>query len=124
VVSGASDDQAARHLCYAIAHSPLCKTAFAGRDPNWGRIISAAASEAARRGLALEPAQTRLWIGVALIARRGVYTGAQAEEEAAEVMKRGRYQVRLDLGLGSGWFWVLTSDLDHEYIKINADYRS
>ncbi len=124
LVSGAPDERTARHLAYAIAHSPLCKTAFAGCDPNWGRLLSAAAAEAGLEGLAFQPEKSRLWIGSALIARGATYTGGRAEAEAARVMKKNRYQVRLDLGLGDAWFWVLTSDLDHDYIKINADYRS
>ncbi len=123
-VDGAESDAAARAVCYAVAHSPLCKTAFAGMDPNWGRLLSTAGAEAARSGLAFDPAATKLWIGEALIADGGLYTGAAAEERAARVMKRDRYEIRLDLGRGPGRFWVLTSDLDHEYIKINADYRS
>ncbi|MFH2126110.1 MAG: bifunctional glutamate N-acetyltransferase/amino-acid acetyltransferase ArgJ, partial [Pseudomonadota bacterium] len=124
VITGAESDEAARHTAFAIAHSPLCKTAFAGRDPNWGRLLSTAGAEAARRGHSFAEEKCRLWIGDALIAENGVYTSAQAEEEAARVMKRERYQVRLDLGLGQGKFWVFTSDLDHKYIEINADYRS
>ncbi len=124
VVSGAPDNDTARHLAYAIANSPLCKTAFAGCDPNWGRLLSAAAAEAGLKGLAFEPEKSRLWIGSALIAQGAVYTGPRAEEEAARVMQKNRYQVRLDLGLGDACFWVLTSDLDHAYIEINAEYRS
>jgi glutamate N-acetyltransferase/amino-acid N-acetyltransferase len=123
-VTGAESDEAARHTAFAIAHSPLCKTAFAGRDPNWGRLLSTAGAEAARRDFGFAEEKTRLWIGEALIADLGVYTSAQAEEEAAQVMKQERYQIRLDLGLGQGQFWVFTSDLDHKYIEINADYRS
>lgn len=124
LVEGAQSDAAARAVCYAIAHSPLCKTAFAGRDPNWGRLLSTAGAESARSGLAFDPAATKLWIGDALIADHGLYTGQEAEELAAQVMKRDRYQVRLELGNGAGRFWVLTSDLDHRYIEINADYRT
>jgi glutamate N-acetyltransferase/amino-acid N-acetyltransferase len=124
VVTGAESDDAAKHTAFAIAHSPLCKTAFAGRDPNWGRFLSTAGAEAARRGLGFSEEKCNLWIGEALISESGVYTSAQAEEEAAQVMKQARYQIRLDLGLGQGQFWVLTSDLDHKYIEINAEYRS
>lgn len=124
VVTGAESDDAARHTAFAIAHSPLCKTAFAGRDPNWGRLLSTAGAEAARRELGFDENKCCLWIGDALIAENGVYTSAQAEADAAQVMKRERYQIRLDLGLGQGQFWVFTSDLDHKYIDINADYRS
>jgi glutamate N-acetyltransferase/amino-acid N-acetyltransferase len=124
VVTGAESDGAARHTAFAIAHSPLCKTAFAGRDPNWGRLLSTAGAEAARRDFGFDEARTRLWIGDALIAEKGIYTSASAEKEAARVMKQERYQIRLDLGFGQGQFWVFTSDLDHKYIEINADYRS
>ncbi len=124
VVTGAENDEAAKHTAFAIAHSPLCKTAFAGRDPNWGRLLSTAGAEAARRGLGFVEEKTSLWIGDALIAENGMYTSDKAEEEAAQVMKHERYHIRLDLGLGQGQFWVFTSDLDHKYIEINADYRS
>lgn len=124
VVTSAESDEAARHTAFAIAHSPLCKTAFAGRDPNWGRLLSTAGAEAARRGFAFAEDKCNLWIGDALIAENGLYTSAKAEEDAAQVMKRERYQIRLDLGVGQGQFWVFTSDLDHKYIEINADYRS
>ncbi len=123
-VTGASGVEQARSTCYAVAHSPLCKTAFAGRDPNWGRLFSTAGAEAGRRGWPFAPERFNLWIGESHIARDGLFTGGAAEERAAAVMKRNRYEIRLDLGLGEGEFWVLTSDLDHEYIKINADYRS
>jgi glutamate N-acetyltransferase/amino-acid N-acetyltransferase len=124
VVTGAESDEAAKHTAFAIAHSPLCKTAFAGRDPNWGRLLSTAGAEAARRGFGFTEEKSSLWIGEAFIAEKGIYTSVQAEEAAAQVMKQDRYQIRLDLGLGQGQFWVLTSDLDHKYIEINADYRS
>jgi glutamate N-acetyltransferase/amino-acid N-acetyltransferase len=124
VVSGAPDHAAARRLAYAIAHSPLCKTAFAGQDPNWGRLLSAAGAEAARAGLPFAAQETRLWIGEALIAEAGLYAGPDAERAAARAMRRPRYQVHLEAGSGPGEFWLLTSDLDTTYIKINADYRS
>lgn len=124
VVSGAPDQDQARAHCYAIAHSPLCKTAFAGNDPNWGRLLSTAGAEAGRRYWPYDPARVNLWIGPAHICQDGLYGGAEAEAVAATVMKQNRYQIRLDLGLGQGGFWLLTSDLGHEYVNINADYRS
>jgi glutamate N-acetyltransferase/amino-acid N-acetyltransferase len=124
VVSGAENDEAAKHIAFAIAHSPLCKTAFAGRDPNWGRLLSTAGAESARRGFDFAEDKCSLWMGDALIAENGLYTSLKAEEDAARVMKQERYQIRLDLGMGQGQFWVFTSDLDHKYIEINADYRS
>jgi glutamate N-acetyltransferase/amino-acid N-acetyltransferase len=123
-VTGAPTVEQARATCYAVAHSPLCKTAFAGRDPNWGRLFSTAGAEAGRRGWPFAPERFSLWIGEALLAREGLYTGETAEQKAAAVMKRNRYEIRMELGLGAEEFWVLTNDLDHEYIRINADYRS
>lgn len=124
LVTGAPREDQARVHCYAIAHSPLCKTAFAGNDPNWGRLVSTLGAEAGRQGWPFEPARLNLWIGDAHLCREGLYGGAPAEAQAALVMKQPRYQVHLDLGLGHGSFWVLTSDLGHEYVNINADYRS
>lgn len=123
-VTGGHSASQARHLCYAVAHSPLCKTAFTGGDPNWGRIVSAAAAESQRRDQPFSLDRCKLFIGDAQILSDGVYTSAEAEAQAAVVMKRHRYEVHLDLGLGGAEYWVLTSDLTHEYININADYRS
>ncbi len=124
LVREAPETAQARAHCYAIAHSPLCKTAFAGQDPNWGRLLSTAGAEAGRRGWPYDPARVNLWIGPAHICQGGLYGGPEAEAQAAAVMKQNRYQITLDLGLGQGSFWVLTSDLGHEYVNINADYRS
>jgi len=123
-VTGAPDAEQARSHCYAIAHSPLCKTALAGNDPNWGRIVSTAGAECGRRGWPYDMARLNLWIGEHQICRDGLYAGMEAEKGAAAVMQEPRYQIRLDLGLGAGEFWLFTSDLGHDYVTINADYRS
>lgn len=123
-VTGAPDDDQALAHAFAIAHSPLCKTALAGQDPNWGRIVSTAGAEAGRRGWAYAMDRLNLWIGEHQICRDGLYAGLAAEQGAAAVMRQPRYSIRLDLGLGPGQSWVLTSDLGHEYVNINADYRS
>ncbi|MFH1057983.1 MAG: bifunctional glutamate N-acetyltransferase/amino-acid acetyltransferase ArgJ [Pseudomonadota bacterium] len=123
-VTGAPDDAQALAHAFAIAHSPLCKTALAGQDPNWGRIVSTAGAEAGRRGWPYAMDRLNLWIGEHLICRDGLYAGMAAEQGAAAAMKEPRYGIRLDLGLGAGESWVLTSDLGHEYVNINADYRS
>jgi glutamate N-acetyltransferase/amino-acid N-acetyltransferase len=122
--TGATDQEAARQICYAISHSLLCKTAFAGCDPNWGRFLSTAAIQSQRMGRPFYPEKTRITIGNELLVKSGVWTGEAAEEKVAKIMKQDRYELHLDLGLGEYSFWVLTSDLDHKYIEVNADYRS
>jgi glutamate N-acetyltransferase / amino-acid N-acetyltransferase len=123
-VVGASDSDQARAFCYAIAHSPLVKTAFAGGDPNWGRILSAAGAEAARAGLDYEPKLTTLSLGGVVVARGAAPEGGDAETRAAKAMAGPRYELILELGLGAGEHWLLTSDLTEDYVRLNADYRS
>jgi glutamate N-acetyltransferase/amino-acid N-acetyltransferase len=123
-VTGAASAEQARGLAYAIAHSPLVKTAFTGGDPNWGRVLSAAGAESARAGHAFAPDKCAIYFGEVAVAREGAAVGPEAEQRAVEVMARPRYELRLDLGLGGEEFWVLTTDLTEDYIKLNADYRS
>ena len=122
--TGAPDQEFARQICYAIGHSLLCKTAFAGCDPNWGRFVSTAALQSQRLGRPFYTDKIHLAIGNEILLEKGVWTGPKAEEKVARVMKQDRYELHLDLGLGEESFWILTSDLDHKYIEINADYRS
>jgi glutamate N-acetyltransferase/amino-acid N-acetyltransferase len=123
-VCSAADAAQARDIAYAIAHSPLVKTALTGGDPNWGRILSTAGAESARRGHPFEEASCDLYIGSAMVAKGGLATGAAEEAKAVKVMARPRYEIRLELGLGQEEHWVLTTDLTKGYIDINADYRS
>jgi glutamate N-acetyltransferase/amino-acid N-acetyltransferase len=123
-VTGAPDDEQARAHAYAVAHSPLCKTAFAGKDANWGRLFSTLGASAGRQGWAFAPERFNLWIGPAHLAKDGLYNGPDQELLASQTMRQPRYEIRLDLGLGSGHFWVLTCDLGHAYVQENADYRS
>lgn len=123
-VCGAHSAAQAREVAYALAHSLLVKTALTGGDPNWGRILSTAGAESARRGHPFEEAKCDLYIGSAMIAQGGLATGAEAEAQAVKVMARPRYEIRLELGLGSEEHWVLTTDLTKDYIDLNADYRS
>ncbi|CAO0823527.1 Glutamate N-acetyltransferase / Amino-acid acetyltransferase [Desulfarculales bacterium] len=124
VVQGAPDAAQARAYCYAIAHSPLCKTAFAGQNPNWGRLVSTTGAEAGRQDWPYDPTRVNLWIGSAHICQDGLYGGQEAEVQTAAVMKQNRYQIILDLGLGKHGYWLLTSDLGHEYVNINTNYYS
>lgn len=124
VVSGAESAADARRAADTIATSPLVKTAFAGGDPNWGRIMMAAG----RSGAALDPTRLALWVEAPgapplQLVRGGTPTG-YAEADAAAVFAQPEFTVRLDLGLGDGAVTLWTTDLSHEYVSINADYRT
>ena len=124
VVSGAASTVDARRVADTIATSPLVKTAFAGGDPNWGRIMMAAG----RSGAALDPARLALSVIATgapplLLVRGGTPTG-YAEADAAAVFAQPEFTVHLDLGLGDGAATLWTTDLSHEYVSINADYRT
>ena len=124
VVSGAASTVDARRVADTIATSPLVKTAFAGGDPNWGRIMMAAG----RSGAALDPARLALSVIATgapplQLVRGGTPTG-YAEADAAAVFAQPEFTVHLDLGLGDGAATLWTTDLSHEYVSINADYRT
>ncbi|MEM6467054.1 MAG: bifunctional glutamate N-acetyltransferase/amino-acid acetyltransferase ArgJ, partial [Pseudomonadota bacterium] len=119
-VEGAETDASAKRIGLAIANSPLVKTAFAGEDPNWGRIVMAI-------GKAGEPAdrdRISIWFGDILVAEQGWVSPSYREEHGASYMKGQELAVRVDVGLAAGAATVWTCDLTHGYITINADYRS
>ncbi|MEL6687455.1 MAG: bifunctional glutamate N-acetyltransferase/amino-acid acetyltransferase ArgJ [Pseudomonadota bacterium] len=119
-VSGAVSDASAHIIAKAVANSPLVKTAVAGEDANWGRIIMAV-------GKAGEPAdrdRLTIHIGPHLLATNGQPDANYREEMGATYMKEAEIDIRIDLGLGEGQATVWGSDLTHRYIEINADYRS
>ena len=119
-VSGAADDASARRVGLAIANSPLVKTAIAGEDANWGRVVMAV-------GKAGEPAdRDRLSIsfGGIAVAANGLPVDGYNETPVAAHLKGQDINIGVDLGLGSGRATVWTCDLTHGYISINADYRS
>lgn len=123
-VTGASTDADAHTIANTIATSPLVKTAFAGSDPNWGRILAAAG----RAGIPFEQNQASLWIGIPGAARlqlvaQGTPTDYQ-EADAAHVFAQPEFQIKLQVGMGLGTAVVWTCDLSHEYVSINADYRT
>jgi len=122
-VTGASNDEAAHTIANTIAISPLVKTAFAGSDANWGRIMMAAG----RAGVPFNQHQTELWIGVdgddLCLVADGTPTD-YAEEDAAAIFALPAFKIHLTVGTGDGKSTVWTSDLTHEYVSINADYRS
>lgn len=119
-VTGAVSDESARKVGLAIANSPLVKTAIAGEDANWGRVVMAV-------GKAGEPAdRDRLSIGFGGIwaAREGLPLADYDEAPVAEHLKGQDISIEVDLGMGPGMATVWTCDLTHGYIAINADYRS
>ena len=119
-VTGATSARSAKRIALSIANSPLVKTAIAGEDANWGRVVMAV-------GKAGEPAdRDRLAIrfGNLLVAEKGERVAGYSEEEASAYMKREDIEIGVDLGLGRGKARVWTCDLTKEYVAINGDYRS
>ena len=119
-LTGAASDQDAKQHAKAIANSPLVKTALAGEDPNWGRIVMALG----KSGAAAERDLIKIWLGDILVAEQGWVAASYSEERGAAYMKNAELVIAVDLGMGSGAATVWTCDLTHDYISINADYRS
>jgi glutamate N-acetyltransferase/amino-acid N-acetyltransferase len=120
-VSGAPSDAQAHKVAQRIANSPLVKTAIGGADPNWGRILCAVGNA----GVPIAVDRLELDIGEVPIVRRGVAVMApESEARAHAVMARPRYTISVRLGGGRGKGECTTCDLSHEYVSINADYRS
>ncbi len=119
-ISGAKDNSDAKRAAMAIANSSLVKTAFFGQDANWGRIFAAVGYS----GAEVELSRLSLCFGDVCMARNGIFAGDDAEARGTEILKQKEFTVSVDLGIGSGTATVYTSDLTHEYININADYRS
>ena len=119
-LTGAASDQDAKQHAKAIANSPLVKTALAGEDPNWGRIVMALG----KSGAAAERDLIKIWLGDILVAEQGWVAASYSEERGAAYMKNAELVIAVDLGMGSGMATVWTCDLTHDYISINADYRS
>ncbi|SFH07341.1 glutamate N-acetyltransferase [Palleronia marisminoris] len=119
-VTGAADDADARKVASSIANSPLVKTAIAGEDPNWGRIVMAVGKSGAKA----DRDTLSIRFGDIEVARDGWVSPDYAEDKGAAYMKGQELVIRVDLGLGSGTATMWTCDLTHAYIQINADYRS
>jgi glutamate N-acetyltransferase/amino-acid N-acetyltransferase len=120
IVEGATTKTSARKIAMSIANSPLVKTAIAGEDANWGRVVMAV-------GKAGEPAnRDKLSISFngIRVAKSGARDPSYNETEVSEVMKNPKIQIKVALGLGKGRDRVLTCDLTKEYVAINGDYRS
>jgi glutamate N-acetyltransferase/amino-acid N-acetyltransferase len=119
-VVGASSVADARTAAMAVANSLLVKTAFFGQDANWGRILAAVGYS----GAEIDQDRVALSFDDVLMVRDGVFVGGDAEELGTEVLRKKEFSVTVDLRLGHGNATVYTSDLSHEYVSINADYRT
>jgi len=119
-VTGAASDAEARQVGLSIANSPLVKTAIAGEDPNWGRIVMAVG----KSGAQADRDRLSIKFGDVLVAENGWVSPYYSEEAGAQHMKQQNILITVDLGIGGGIGTVWTCDLTHGYISINADYRS
>jgi glutamate N-acetyltransferase / amino-acid N-acetyltransferase len=120
-VEGGRDAIECRRVAFAIAHSPLVKTAFFASDPNLGRIVCAIGNAAADD---LDPSGVSFWLDDVLVVDRGGRAASYTEDQGQRVMQQPEITVRVDLGRGPAQATVWTCDLSHDYVSINADYRS
>ncbi len=119
-VRGAETDSEAKRAALKIANSPLVKTAFYGEDANWGRIAAAVGGA----GITLDEKRLDIWFDDVKIVEGGLFTGEKAEAEATEAMKKKEVRLTVELNLGTCDATIWTCDLTHDYIRINAEYRS
>jgi len=119
-ITGARTEAEARQVAKAIAHSPLCKTAWSGGDPNWGRLLAAAGYS----GVAFDPALVKITIGALPVFALGVRSPAFDEAAVHAAMLEREYTIALDLGQGAAECRFLTCDLTEEYVRINAAYST
>ncbi|MEL6266759.1 MAG: bifunctional glutamate N-acetyltransferase/amino-acid acetyltransferase ArgJ, partial [Pseudomonadota bacterium] len=119
-VTGAEDDRAARTVGLSIANSPLVKTAIAGEDANWGRIVMAVG----KAGEKADRDRLSISFGTLVVAENGWRAPGYDEAQASAYMRREEINIGVDLGVGRGVASVWTCDLTHGYVTINADYRS
>lgn len=120
-VEGGRDNEECLKAAYAVAESPLVKTALFASDPNWGRILAAVGRAGVEQ---LDVGGVSVFLDEALIAENGARAAAYSEQAAQLIMNRSEFTIRINLGRGSCSETVWTSDLSHDYVKINAEYRS
>jgi glutamate N-acetyltransferase/amino-acid N-acetyltransferase len=120
-VEGGRDEAECKQIAYAIARSPLVKTAFFASDPNLGRILAAVGYAGVTD---LDVDKVRLWLGNVLVAENGGRAPSYQEAEGARVMAAPEINVRIHLGRGDAIATVWTCDFSYDYVKINAEYRT
>jgi len=119
-VTGAENARAAKRIALSIANSPLVKTAIAGEDANWGRVVMAVG----KAGEKADRDKLSIWFGGVRVAHKGLRDPSYNEAEVSEIMKRQNIVITADVGVGAGAATVWTCDLTKEYVAINGDYRS
>jgi glutamate N-acetyltransferase/amino-acid N-acetyltransferase len=119
-VTGAENARAAKRIALSIANSPLVKTAIAGEDANWGRVVMAVG----KAGEKADRDKLSIWFGGVRVAHQGLRDPSYNEAEVSEIMKRQNIVINADIGVGAGAATVWTCDLTKEYVAINGDYRS
>jgi glutamate N-acetyltransferase/amino-acid N-acetyltransferase len=119
-VTGARSNRDAEAAARAVATSPLVKTAVFGADLNWGRVVAAVG----RSGTDMDPDRAEVSFAEEKVLRRGMEVDRQAARRAARKIRKEAYGIDVDLGLGKGSYYVYFSDLGHDYIRINAGYRT
>jgi glutamate N-acetyltransferase/amino-acid N-acetyltransferase len=119
-INGAASDAEAVVVAKAIAHSPLVKTAWAGSDPNWGRLMAAIGNSGAQ----IDPERIDIWFGELRICRDGGRAAEMDVAAAHDYLRQPEFSISIELhqGEGSCVFW--TTDLTAEYVRINADYST
>ncbi|VFU09861.1 Glutamate N-acetyltransferase / Amino-acid acetyltransferase [Methylocella tundrae] len=119
-VTGAASAAAAKRIALSIANSPLVKTAIAGEDANWGRIVAAVG----KAGEKAERDRLAIWFGEIRVANKGQRDPAYDEAEVSKLMREPKIDIYVEIGVGQGKATVWTCDLTKEYVEINGDYRS
>jgi glutamate N-acetyltransferase/amino-acid N-acetyltransferase len=119
-VTGADSAKAAKRIARAIANSQLVKTAIAGEDANWGRVVMAVGKSGERA----DRDKLAIWFGGVRVAHKGLRDPEYDETEVSQIMKRPEIVINVDIGLGDGAATIWTCDLTKEYVAINGDYRS
>ena len=119
-VTGAESDDAAKRIALSVANSPLVKTAIAGNDANWGRIVMAVG----KSGEAADRDKLKISFGNQVVAEKGERAARYNEAAATKAVTGREVEIAVDIGLGKGNARVWTCDLTHGYIDINGSYRS
>ena len=120
LIRGARSLKEAKQAAYAVAHSPLVKTAFFGEDANWGRILCALGYS----GVHIDADRIDVFFDKTSIVKKGMGVGPRSEEKAGQILKKKSFKVIVDLHQSKSQFSILTTDLSLDYVKINASYRS